>query len=195
MISRTTLHKGPLMNRIVVSTLCILCTVACVWATDSTNAQRFDMSELHKNLDGYTRGDDTAAAPTGRDAAAPQENAQSLIWLTVKLCGVLAGVLLLLYVVVRLLKRGGMTGAHGGSGTIDVLEAASLGPQRNLVLVRVLDTVYVLGQTQQQITLLEKIEGEQAMEVISSSRQATSLSRFKDVFDSFLSKHKETASS
>lgn len=148
----------------------------------------FDFSRLQKELKGYADAGDTNAA---RQQDTLQQQNRSLLGVTIRLSIVLGIIIVLVFAIAWLIKRGGISGAHSKGGSIDVLEAASLGPQRNVVLVRVLDTVYVLGQTQHTITLLEKLQDEKALEVISSAREVTSLSRFKDVFNSFVSKHQQ----
>ena len=41
---------------------------------------------------------------------------------------------------------------------MDVLEVLPFGQNRNAILIRVMDSVYLLGQTPNSIVLLEKIE-------------------------------------
>ena len=74
---------------------------------------------------------------------------------------------------------------------MDVLEALPLGQNRNIVLVRVVDKVYLIGQTQTSITVLETIEGQKALELISSTKGVVSMAQFKDVFNNFMGKFKK----
>ncbi len=159
-------------------------------APDKSAGESFDFSRLQKELQGYTGSGETSGVV--QQQAGQQQQDRSLIGVTIRLSIVMGIIIVLVFAVAWLLKRGGISGTHSKGGSIDVLEAASLGPQRTVVLVRVLDTVYVLGQTQHTITLLEKLQDEKAMEVISSAREVTSLSRFKDVFNSFVAKHQQT---
>jgi flagellar biogenesis protein FliO len=90
------------------------------------------------------------------------------------------------------IKRLGLAGGSKiGGGSMDVLEALPVGQNRTIMLVRVRDIVYVLAQTQHQITLLDKVEGDRALEVISSSKGTVSISQFKDVFNDFMGRIKK----
>ncbi|MBD3390416.1 MAG: flagellar biosynthetic protein FliO [Chitinivibrionales bacterium] len=111
-----------------------------------------------------------------------------------RIVGWLAVVIVLIVVVFWVLRRIGMVGASRvGGGTMDMLEALPLGQGRNIIIVRVMDAVLVLGQTSQQITLLETIEGEKALEIIASSKGGTSIVQFKDMFNSFMGKMKKSS--
>lgn len=74
---------------------------------------------------------------------------------------------------------------------MDVLEILPFGQNRTITMVRVMDAVYLLGQTPQSIVLLEKIEGQKAIDLIASSKGGSSIVQFKDAFNSFLSKMKK----
>jgi hypothetical protein len=55
-----------------------------------------------------------------------------------------------------------------------------------------MDTVYLLGQTPTSIVLLEKIEGQKAIDLIASSKGGGgSVMQFKDVFNNFMGKNKK----
>jgi flagellar biosynthetic protein FliO len=97
-----------------------------------------------------------------------------------------------IFLVIWGIKRLGLVGRSKiGGGSMDVLEALSLGANKSVVLVRVLDKVYLLGQTQNQISVLETIEGSKAIELISSTKGVVSIAQFKDVFGSFMGKFKK----
>jgi hypothetical protein len=49
----------------------------------------------------------------------------------------------------------------------------------------------LLSQTQSRIDVLDKVEGEKAVELIASSKGVVSISQFKDVFNSFMGKMKK----
>jgi flagellar biogenesis protein FliO len=74
---------------------------------------------------------------------------------------------------------------------MDILEALPLGQNRNVMLVRVADRVYLLAQTANQISVLDTLTGEKALELISSSKGIVSISQFKDVFNTFMGKMKK----
>jgi flagellar biosynthetic protein FliO len=79
----------------------------------------------------------------------------------------------------------------GGGGSMDILEVLQFGQNRNAILVRVMDTVYLLGQTPTSIVLLEKIEGQKAIDLIASSKGGGAVMQFKDVFNNFMGKMKK----
>ena len=95
--------------------------------------------------------------------------------------------------VVWLLKKSGWgkTGrAH--SGQTDLIEQLPLGQNRSIMLVRVADKVYVVGQTPTSITPIDIIEGQKAVDIISS-KEAVPLKQFKDIIGTFIGKPKKEA--
>jgi flagellar biosynthetic protein FliO len=97
-----------------------------------------------------------------------------------------------IFFVIWGVKRVGLAGRSKiGGGSMDVLEALPLGQNRNIVLVRVVDKVYLIGQTQNSITVLETIEGQKALEIISSTKGVVSMAQFKDVFNNFMGKFRK----
>ena len=117
----------------------------------------------------------------------------SYMMVTFRIIGYLVLLTLIIVVGVWLIKRFGLSGSSRiGGGSMDLLEALPVGQNRSIVLVRVMDTVLVLSQTSQSITLLEKIEGNEAVELIASTKGGTSILQFKDVFNNFIGKIKKT---
>ena len=113
---------------------------------------------------------------TGRATAAPAGKPESIGWIAARICFYLALIAAAIVFLAWLIKR---------------LEALPIGPNRAILMVRVKDAVFVLGQTQNQITLLDKAEGERAMELISSSKGGFSVTQFKDALDGFMGKIKK----
>jgi flagellar biosynthetic protein FliO len=142
-----------------------------------------------------------AAVDTDRasaaSASAPQTTATktekvNLGWLIVRLCFYFALIIGAILFVTWGIKRLGLAGRSKiRGGSMDVLEALPLGQNRNVLLVRVTDKVYLLAQTQNQITVLDTITGEKAIELISSSKGVVSIMQFKDVFNNFMGKMKK----
>jgi flagellar biogenesis protein FliO len=94
--------------------------------------------------------------------------------------------------VAWIVKKVGIAGASRlGTGSMDVLEVLPFGQNRAAVLIRVLDAVYLLGQTPGSIVLLEKIEGQKAIDLIASTKGGTSIVQFKDAFNNFIGKIKK----
>jgi flagellar biosynthetic protein FliO len=142
-----------------------------------------------------------AAVDTDRasaaSASAPQTSATktekvNLGWLIVRLCFYFALIIGAILFVTWGIKRLGLAGRSKiRGGSMDILEALPLGQNRNVLLVRVTDKVYLLAQTQNQITVLDTITGEKALELISSSKGVVSIMQFKDVFNNFMGKMKK----
>jgi flagellar biogenesis protein FliO len=78
----------------------------------------------------------------------------------------------------------------GGGNNMDTIEAIYFGQNRGAVLIRVADAVYLLGHTSENVVLLDKIEGEKAVELIASSRGGSTVMSFKDAFNNFMGKMK-----
>ncbi len=116
------------------------------------------------------------------------------LFIVLRIIGSLILLTIIIMLVVWLLKRFGFTGSSRiGSGAMDMLESLPVGQNRSIILVRVMDTVLVLSQTTQNITLLEKIEDNKAVELIASTKGGTSIVQFKDVFNNFIGKIKKTS--
>ncbi len=113
---------------------------------------------------------------------------------TLRIFGYLILITLLIVLGFWIIKRLGLAGTSRlGGGSMDLLEALPIGQNRSLILIRVMDSVYVLAQTSQNITLIEKIEGDKAVELIASTKGGTSIVQFKDVFNNFIGKIKKTS--
>ena len=129
-----------------------------------------------------------------RVTAAPSAQKENFGWLILRIGFYLLLVIGVIYGATWGVKRLGLAGRSKiGGGSMDTLEALSLGPNRAILLVRVMDRVYVLAQTPNRIDVLDKVEGDKAMELISSSKGVVSISQFKDVFNSFMGKMKKNS--
>jgi flagellar biosynthetic protein FliO len=104
-------------------------------------------------------------------------------------------VIAIIFVVAWIVKKSGIgRSSRIGSGTsMDIIEILTTGQNRNIMLVRVMDTVYLLGQTPTTIELIEKIEGQKAIELISSSKSGGTVMQFKDALNNFMGKMKKTS--
>ncbi|MBN1982301.1 MAG: flagellar biosynthetic protein FliO, partial [Chitinivibrionales bacterium] len=89
--------------------------------------------------------------------------------------------------IVWLLRRGGLSStAIRSSASLDLLENLTVGQNRSIMLVRVIDTVLVVSQAPQGIALLDKIEGQKALEIIATAKSGSGVKQFKDVFNTFV---------
>ncbi len=133
---------------------------------------------------------DVGVQSTGKTAASPSKaiKSESMLFVLARVMGSLALIIALILGIAFIVKKGGFVGSSkpGGNGSMDLVETLSLGTHRSIALVRVLDSVYVLAQTSTNITLLEQISGDRALELIASTKGGVSIARFKDVFDTFM---------
>lgn len=106
------------------------------------------------------------------------------------LLGVLAAVVLILYLAYAATKWIGTHSLPGGVGSLLASGAAErfrllaqLGVGRNerLVLVRLEERCYLLGVTEHQITLLRELDGEEAARWLTQSERAPEASGFAEV--------------
>jgi flagellar biosynthetic protein FliO len=163
----------------------------------TTRAQTFDtdsfMGKLRHELSGY----DSSAA--NHDTAAVhargliRKQTGSLTWTVLKVTLYLFIVVVAIIGVAWLFKKGGIAGSSkvGGGGAMEIVEALGTGRERTVLLVRVVDTIYLLGQTANSISVIDKFEGQKALEVISQTRGGVSIAKFKDVFNQFMEKFKK----
>jgi flagellar biosynthetic protein FliO len=151
------------------------------------NIGAFDIEKVRKAVSG-------SAGTAEKDSATslPIRKSDGMGWVTVRIVLYLTIIAGAIVGVLWVMKRLGLAGRSKiGGGSMDVMEALPIGQHKSILMVRVRDVVYVLAQTQQQIALLDKVEGDRALELISSSKGAVSISQFKDVFNGFMEKIKK----
>ena len=154
----------------------------------------FDIEKVRKAASGSDGAlDSDTGVNAGRAATSSIGRSDGMGWIAARIGLYLALIVGAIFLVVWLLKRCGLAGGSSkiGGGSMDLLEALAIGPNRAILLVRVKDAVFVLAQTQNQITLLDKVEGNRALELISSSKGVVSISQFKDAFNGFMGKIKK----
>ena len=118
-----------------------------------------------------------------------QKGSDSYFFVTLKIMIYLIIITVVIVIGIWIVKKMGLSGTSRlGGGSMDLLETLPIGQNRSIVLLRIMDSVMVVAQTAQNITLLEKIEGEKAVELIASTKGGTSIVRFKDHFNSFMQK-------
>jgi flagellar biosynthetic protein FliO len=123
-----------------------------------------------------------------------KKEAENYTWVIARITLYLAIVIAIILAVAWIVRKMGIGNSSriGGGGSMDILESLQFGQNRNAILVRVMDTVYLLGQTPTSIVLLEKIEGQKAIDLIASSKGGGgSVMQFKDVFNNFMGKTKK----
>jgi flagellar biosynthetic protein FliO len=133
------------------------------------------------------------ALQAGQAAAKPQKETPNYTFVILRIIGSLAIIIALIMFVSWLLRKAGLnrTTRIGGSGSMDVMEVLPLGQNRNMVLLRVMDTVYLCGQTPSSIALVDKIEGERAARLLTAGKGRSPVVQFKDAFNQFITKLKK----
>jgi len=102
------------------------------------------------------------------------------------------GVVVILIVIIALFfKKKARQGSRGAGGAMDVIESLSIGANRMLVMVRVMDEIYLLSQTATAVVLIDKIGGQKALDMIASSKGGGTMIHFKDALNSFMGKMKK----
>jgi flagellar protein FliO/FliZ len=96
--------------------------------------------------------------------------------------GLIIGLLMLLARFGRKWQRGEGIGGKGvrPTGRIDVLSRRSLGRHVTLLVVRVARRTFLVGQSNQQMTLLAELEGDEWVEAGQASAGAPASSRFSN---------------
>jgi flagellar biogenesis protein FliO len=117
----------------------------------------------------------------------------NIVFATLRIIGSLALIIALIFGVSWLVRKSGLAGTSriGGGGAMDMMEVLPLGQHRNVVMFRVLDTVYLCSQTPSAISLLDKIEGPRAVDLLTSSKGPSTVVKFKDAFNQFVSRIKK----
>ncbi len=93
--------------------------------------------------------------------------------LVAKMTGALAIILGVLFMAAYLLKRFGLVSQAGRKGLIEVIENRPLLPKRHVSLVRVAGKYFLLGSTDQSVSLLGSIDGKdiQSFQEILSDKE------------------------
>jgi len=181
--------------------LSVLCIVGLIF-TAFTFAQKsktgdFDIKKVHEAVktgiaDSVSR--ESAAFPGADTKDGKNAIGDNVMIVSLRIIGYLVFITLVIVLVIWFIKRLGLSGTSRiGGGSMDLLEALPIGQNRSLILVRVMDAVYVLTQSSQNVTLIEKIEGDKAVELIATTKGGTSIVQFRDVFNNFIGKIKKSS--
>lgn len=151
---------------------------------------KFDINKVRE-----LSADPKATSPqTGEISAGKiKKETTNIVFTTLRIIGSLALIIALIFGVSWLIRKSGLTGSSriGGGGAMDMMEVLPFGQHRNVVLFRVMDTVYLCSQTPSAITLLDKIEGQRAVDLLTSSKGSSTVVKFKDAFNQFVSRIKK----
>jgi flagellar biogenesis protein FliO len=148
----------------------------------------FDMNVLHNELQNSSIAED--------DSGVVQENTkENPIAILIRILLYLILVIVLISGLALIIRKIGLPGTTkiNGPGSMDLLEVLPISQNRTITMVRILDAVYILGQSQGAMVLIDKVEGQKALELISMSKGGTAVSQFKDAINSFMDKFKKNA--
>jgi flagellar biosynthetic protein FliO len=148
--------------------------------------------DIDKVYDEIADGDSAlSAAGAGSPPGYPRRQ-ENYALVLLRIIGYLVVVTAIILAAAWGVRKLGVAGVSkvGGGNNMDTIEAIYFGQNRGAVLIRVADTVYLLGHTPENIVLLEKIEGEKAVELIASSKGGSAVMSFKDAFNNFMGKMK-----
>lgn len=179
----------------IISLTLLICLFLEPVNAQSSAETEFDIKKVHKALKKSLNRLDTSGVqnPQNQVQVADQDEPGGTRYfvLILRILGYLFLLSILIMAGIWLMKRFGLSGTSRlGGGSMDILEALSVGPNRSIMLVRVMDSVLILAHTAQKIEMLDKIEGEKAIEIIASTKGGTSIVQFKDVFNNFFKKSK-----
>ena len=138
-------------------------------------------------------GADTALAGSAASIAGFTRQPENYAIVLLRITGYLVLITALILCAAWAVRKIGVAGVAKvrGGNNMDIIETLYLGQNRGTALVRVGDSVYLIGHTPDNIVLLEKIEGEKAIELIASSKGGGTIINFKDAFNNFMGKMKK----
>ena len=180
----------------IYTTVMLLIPIAA-YAQDGSSGGigTFDIDKVYEDATGGADDDDDSALTQGglgsRAGGYPRQK-ENYALVLLRIIGYLVVVTVIILAAAWGARRLGVAGVSkvGGGNNMDTIEAIYFGQNRGAVLIRVADTVYLLGHTPENVVLLEKIEGEKAVELIASSKGGTTVMSFKDAFNNFMGKMK-----
>jgi flagellar biogenesis protein FliO len=137
----------------------------------------------------------SSAAKESSSVDNSEEVRGSVLSVVIRIFVYLLIVIVLILVIARVFKKVGLPGTvrNNRAGSMDLLEILPLSQNRNISMIRIVDAVYVIGQSQQSMLLIEKIEGQKALELISASKDGNSIIQFKDALNTFMGKFKKNS--
>lgn len=169
--------------RFLMMALILIISAAALFAQTENNIGGFDIEKVRRAAQYSDTGDgDSSVVSSARE---------SMVSVVLRIMIYLGVVIILILVISWFLKQKGLQAARGGGGAMDIIETLPIGQNRMLLMVRILDEIYLISQTASSITMLDKIGGQKAMDIISSSKGGGTIMHFKDAFNSFMGKMKK----
>jgi len=180
---------GTLFNAaLILLVISGLAALAPVYGQDDAGIGSFDIERVNDDI---AAGADTALADAASIAGFTSQP-ESFAIVLLRITGFLVVITALIFCAAWAVRKVGVAGVAkvGGGNNMDIIETLYLGQNRGAALMRVGDAVYLVGHTQENIVLLEKIEGEKAIDLIASSKGGGAMS-FKDALNNFMGKMKK----
>ena len=179
------------MNFLKIAAI-LLMLIGAAYAQDG-GIGTFDIDKVYEDATSGVDEDDSAVAQGGAGSRSGYPRGrENYALVLLRIIGYLVVVTAIILAAAWGARRIGVAGVSkvGGGSNMDTIEAIYFGQNRGAVLIRVADTVYLLGHTPESVVLLEKIEGEKAVELIASSKGGSTVMSFKDAFNNFMGKMK-----
>jgi len=182
------------MRLVKIAVMMLITTIAALplYAQDDGGGiGNFDIDKVYENAVG-DEDEDSALGGAGSASNAYPRGRENYALVLLRIIGYLVVVTVIILAAAWGARKLGVAGVSkvGGGNNMDTIEAIYFGQNRGAVLIRVADTVYLLGHTPENVVLLEKIEGEKAVELIASSKGGSTVMSFKDAFNNFMGKMK-----
>ena len=173
--------------RIMVAAITLLIAALSVVAQDNRSIGSFDINKVRELSMGAQSGPDSGSA------TATRKEPVNGVFVVFRIIFTLAVIIALLIGATWLIKKFGLgrTSSIGARGVMDILEVLPLGQNRNMVLFRVQEKVYLCGQTASTLSLIDKIDGTEAATLLSSVRARPITGQFKEAFSQFITKMKK----
>ncbi|NLD92200.1 MAG: FliO/MopB family protein [Fibrobacter sp.] len=167
----------------------LLLLSVCYAQNQQSETGNFDFDKLQEAISNQSDSQGTENQAVEQNVKKDSDN---YVWVVFRITLYLAIVIGVIFLVAWIVRKAGIGNSRiGGSGNMDILEVLQTGQNRNIMIVRVMDVVYLVGQTQNSIALLEKIEGQKAIDLIASSKGGGTVMQFKEVFNNFMGKMKK----
>jgi len=179
---------------IYTAVMLLISTAAYAQDDKSGGIGSFDIDKVYEDATSGVDGDSALSqgGAGGSQSGAYPRRQENYALVLLRIIGYLVVVTAIILAAAWGARRLGVAGVSkvGGGNNMDTIEAIYFGQNRGAVLIRVADAVYLLGHTPENIVLLEKIEGEKAVELIASSKSGSTVMSFKDAFNNFMGKMK-----
>ncbi len=136
-----------------------VCLLLVLWLVVSP----FDSFAAERN---ETESDSLSVAPPANNNPATLDYGAAMLRTVVSLVIVIL-LLIALFLGIRWLQRKSFPG-RGATEVLGIVGALSLGPKRNVTLVRIADRVLVVGSSEAGLSLLAELKGEEAATVLAA---------------------------